>query len=332
VVVVVAGLIWSGSTGAGFYVTALVVISLARFILSALSAAQPHVVAQGELVTANAVTSTIGALSAVVGAGAAAGVRALIGSANGQYALIALGAVTSYLLAAAVARRFPRTALGPDEVQRRRGESVADVARGLVQGARHVHGVPEVGRGLAVVGVQRLGYGLTLVCTVLLYRNYFHDDGIYRAGVAGLTQAITAGAVGSALAALVTPAMSRRWGTTAWVSTLMLLGTVLQLACLLPFRPPLVLLGSLLLGVMTQGVKITVDTLVQQRIDDRFRGRVFSLYDALVNIAVVTAAVITALALPENGRSPAEVIAVGAAFAVAAAWYSRVSSATPTTA
>jgi MFS family permease len=332
IVVAVAAEIWAGWDGPAFYITALVVISLARFILSGLSASLPHVVPDTELVTANAVTGTAGAVFAVAGGAAAVGGRALVGSDNHAYALIALSSGLAYLLAAAVAGTFERPELGPDEVQRQHRETLADVARGLVAGARHVHAVGDVARGLAVGGIQRFGFGMTLVATVLLNRNYFDDDGIYRAGVTGLTQAVVAAAIGNGLAAFITPTAFRRIGVNGWIGALMVFGAAVQVLFVLPYRQPLLLLGSFLLGIVTQGVKISVDTLVQSRIDDRYRGRVFSIYDAIINLSLVAAAVLTALALPETGRAPHAVLATAALFLVAGATYGRFRTATSTSA
>jgi MFS family permease len=332
VVAIVAAEVATGWTGVGFYATALVAISLSRFVLSALSASLPHVVADAELVTANALTTTAGSIATVVGGGAAVGVRAVIGDRNGQYALIACAAVVVYLVAGSLARRFGRTDLGPDDVERAQRQSAQDVARGLVAGARHVRTTPPVASGLAVMTVHRLGYGLIIVCTVLLYRNHFHDDGVFRAGLAGLTQVIALLGVGGALAAFVTPTAFRRAGPRAWIGTTLVAGGVLQAVLLLPYRLPVMTAGALLIGFVAQAVKISVDTLVQHHVADAFRGRVFSIYDMLVNLTLVLASVITAAALPEDGHSPVTVLAIGAAYVLAAAGYARVSAATPTTA
>ena len=48
--------------------------------------------------------------------------------------------------------------------------------------------------------------------------------------------------------------------------------------------------GAFVLGVAAQGSKICVDTIVQTSVDDAFRGRVFSFYDVMFNIAFVSAA------------------------------------------
>jgi hypothetical protein len=50
-----------------------------------------------------------------------------------------------------------------------------------------------------------------------------------------------------------------------------------------------------------QSLKVTNDALVQSKIDDIYRGRVFSVYDVVVNGAIVSGAVIAALALPNSG-------------------------------
>src|SRR3954453_22151449 len=52
----------AGVHGQPFYLSALVVISVNRFVLSALSASGPHVVEPERLITANAISTTAGAV------------------------------------------------------------------------------------------------------------------------------------------------------------------------------------------------------------------------------------------------------------------------------
>jgi MFS family permease len=317
----VAGEIATGAAGIPFYTSALVIISVSRFVLSALSAAQPHVVPDAELVTANAVAATGGAVAASAGGGIAIALRALIGATDVDYAVIAACALVPYLLASALGRRFARPALGPTAAERARRETVADVARGLVAGAREVRSIPPVFNGLVAISVHRLCYGIWTVCTVLLYRNYFASGGVFRAGLSGLGQVVAAVAVGGVLAALVTPAAFRTLGGVTWPAAMLGGSAVIELAFGLPYTMPLLLLAALLLTFTSQAVKISVDTLVQHHVEDDFRGRVFALYDMLFNVALVAAAVLTALALPENGHSPASVVAVAATWAATAIGY-----------
>ncbi|MFM7776592.1 MAG: hypothetical protein ACKO7S_05955, partial [Actinomycetota bacterium] len=52
-----------------------------------------------------------------------------------------------------------------------------------------------------------------------------------------------------------------------------------------------------------QGVKVTNDALVQSKIADEYRGRVFAVYDVMVNFGIVSGAVIAAFILPASGVS-----------------------------
>jgi hypothetical protein len=316
----VAAEVATGLGGVGFYASALVIVSLSRFILSALSAALPRVVPAPELVTANALTGTAGTLI---------GVRALLGNSEGAYATIAAAAALPFLIAAVVAAGFARTALGPSEAERRGRESIAEVLRGLAAGARHVRGTTPVLYGLVAISVHRLFFGISSVCTLLLYRNYFHGHGVFRAGLGGLAQVVAALAAGGALAAAVTPVAFRRFGPVRWPAGLLAGAAVVQVALGLPFSVPLWVLAALLLGFVAQAVKISVDTLVQQHIDDAFRGRVFALYDTLFNVTLVIAAVLTAWVLPEDGHSPTSVIVIGVGYALTALGYLRTAARTP---
>jgi MFS family permease len=328
-VALVALEIGAGLHGEPFYASALVVVSVNRFVLSALSAGLPHVVEQGELVTANALSTTSGAIVTTLGGTAAIGVRALIGDANVEYAAIGIAAALPYLAASYVARGFRRQALGPDDVERGSRETCADVARGLVAGGRHIAERKPALYALTMIGAHRFWYGITTVSTLLLYRNYFHDDGFFRAGLAGLGQIIVMVAIGGGIAALVTPMASRRLGFVRWPAILLALAAVTEITLGLPYSMPLLLIAGTLLGFVAQGVKICVDTLIQQTVDDEFRGRVFSLYDTLFNVTFVSAAVATAVLLPDTGYSPASVITLGVAYAVTALTYLRVASRLP---
>ncbi len=65
----------------------------------------------------------------------------------------------------------------------------------------------------------------------------------------------------------------------------------------------LLYLTAFFVSVFGQSVKVTNDALVQSKIDDYFRGRVFAVYDVAVNTAMVTGAVLAALILPASGKS-----------------------------
>ena len=321
----VAAELLAGVSGAPFYASGLVIISITRFVLAALSAALPKVVPEAELVTANAISSTIGTISAAAGGGLAIGLRAIIGDTDRDYAVIAAASLVPYFVAALAATRFARRALGPSDAERRARETPAEVLRGLIAGGRMVRATPLVADGLLMIGAHRLLYGIWTVCTVLLYRNYFTDHGFFRAGVTGLGQVVAAVAVGGGLASLLTPVAFRHFGPVRWPAAMLVGSAVVELGCGLPYTKPLLVLAALLLAFTSQAIKISIDTLVQQDVADAFRGRVFALYDMLFNVALVIAAALTAAALPENGYSPASIGAVAAGWLLLAGLYVRSS-------
>jgi MFS family permease len=310
----VAGEIGAGLHGEWFYLSALVVVSVNRFVLSALSAGQPHVVPLEQLVSANAISTTAGALATAAGGGTAICIRALAGRGNLGYASIALGAAACYLLAGLAALRFGPDQLGPDEQTKANRESIRHVLHGMLAGARHIGRRPAVRRAFIVIGVHRFFYGVMVICTLLLYRNYFTDSGVLRAGLTGIGQLVLATAVGGGLAALISPAAARRWGYVRWSAGLLMLSAVVELTLGVPFRLATFLPAAALLGLGAQGVKICVDTITAQQVDDEFRGRVFSIYDMVFNLVFVAAALLTALLLPENGRSTAALIVIGISY------------------
>jgi hypothetical protein len=235
--------------------------------------------------------------------------------------VVAAASAVPYLAAAAAARGFGRAALGPSEEERAARQSAREVLHGLIAGARHLHARPQVAIALGAVTLQRLLYGVMSVCVILLYRNYFSANGFFRAGLAGLSQVVVALGVGGALAALVTPTAFRRVGAVRWPTAMLAAGALVQLALFLPYRLPLLLVGVLALAFVAQAVKISVDTLTQQYVDDDFRGRVFAGYDAAFNVMLVIAAVLTATVLPADGHSPASVVVLAAGYAVLAVGY-----------
>lgn len=324
-VLAIAAEIHAGVHGEPFYASALVVLSISRFFLSGLSASLPHVVRTGELVTANALSTTLGAVATTAGGGGAVLLQQLTAGDNqAAYALMAAAAVVPYFVSAVAARGFDRTALGPDAVERANRETLGEIARGLIAGAHHLYERRPAFLAMGAIGVHRLCYGLFAVSTVLLYRNYYASDGIFRSGLSGLGMLVAAMAIGGGVAALVTPTVARRIGFAGWTAVLLGASALVQLALVLPYRLPLHLLAGMLLGFCSQAIKICVDTVVQEQVSDAFRGRIFALYDTLFNLALVVAAVLTAVALPDDGHSPLSVVLIAAAYLATGATYLRM--------
>jgi Major Facilitator Superfamily len=324
-VVLVAGLVLAGVQGAGFYVAGLAVFSVNRFVLSALSAGLPHVTDAPSLVSANALSTTSGAIASVVGGGAAIGVTALVSSGNTGYAALALASALPYLASSAVVSGFPRPHLGPDHLTRAARVSARDVLHGMLAGARHVLQHTPAASALAVMAVHRVFYGLLTLMTLLLYRNTFTGQGgrFFPGGLAGLGEVLALGAVGTLLAAAVTPWAVRRIGKAWWITAMLAVGGAGQLTLGSLFTPWSIVLAGFALGFVAQAVKICVDTTLQESVDDDFRGRVFSVYDTLFNVTFVAALLAAAFWLPSSGRSLPALVVVGVGYLLTAAVFTR---------
>jgi MFS family permease len=301
----VAALAIAGVRNAAFYVAALAVLSVNRFFLSSLSASLPHVVRPGRLVMANSVSTTSGTLAAASGAGIGFAVRALAQGGDPGAGAVVLTAGALYVVSSAIAKTMAPDLLGPDEDEPRppTHEALRDVANGIAAGARHVWERKRPAYALLAIAAHRFFYGLSTLATLLLYRNYFTDHGVFKGGLAGLGQVLVASAAGVLIAAVITPMATKRIGTETWVVTLLAAACIIEIALGAPYTQPAFLAAALLLGVVAQGAKICVDTIVQEAVADAFRGRVFAFYDILFNVTFVSAAVVAALLLPDTGKS-----------------------------
>jgi MFS family permease len=286
---------------------ALVALGASRFVLSGLSASLPHVVPVRNLVEANALATTLGAVIAVVGGICAVGLRSVLGEDNTGSGLTTAVAVAGSVLAAVYAVRFARGALGPDEVDEPAVAMLA-VARGLADGGRAALRTPSVIAGFVALFAHRAAFGISLLLIVLLMRYSFTDMGVLKAGLPGLAEIFAVGALGTLIAGLTTARIVARFGRRRTVWLALLLAAVTQLGLGLPMLLPTVLVATFVIIYAGQVVKLCVDAAVQRDIGDEVRGRVFALYDTLFNITQVVAVAVAAAVVPMNGQSPGLII------------------------
>lgn len=323
-VLATAGLLASGNDGVPFYLAALVVFGVNRFFLSALSAALPRVVGSPELLTANAVSVTSGTMAAFAGGGVGYLLRLLFGADRYGTAVMLCCGAGMYLAASLIATTIRRDRLGPDV---RAGSparaAVGEVLRGLADGGRYVWRHRPALAALGAIGLQRLLYGVTLIMTVLLYRNYFNRSA--EAGLGGVAVVLGVSGVGYFVAAVLTPIVTARISKRVWITGQLVFGAVAELVFVAPFAQVPYVAGAFLLGVVSQGVKLCVDNIVQSTIDDVYRGRVFSIYDMLFNGTFVAGFAVAAVLLPANGRSYGVLFLICGGYLVTAIGYWYVS-------
>jgi MFS family permease len=338
-----AALLWT--TGPAFYLAALLVLGINRFFLAALSAALPHVVTRPQLILANSLSVTSGTIIAFAGGGVAYLLRVVFGAGRSGTALILVCTALGYVLAAATARTLGRDQLGPqrdrsdhdlpdhvpDHVPDRMPDRMPDhdvpplrralgeVLHGLADGARHIRHRRPAALALAAISLHRFLYGIVLIMAGLLYRNHFTTDP--DEGLSEFVLFLGLSGAGFFAGAVITPVVVRHIGKQTWIVALLGLAAVGVVATCAPFREAPLAIGGFLLGLVSQGVKLSVDVILQESVLDAYRGRVFSVYDMLFNGTFVAAAAVAAITLPGDGRSYAVVAALCAGWALTAVGY-----------
>jgi MFS family permease len=325
-VVVTASLMASGNLGIPLYAGVLAVLGVNRFFLSSLSAALPHVVADDELVMANAVSPTAGGVMGAIGGIAAIGVHVVTKGGRGGSAVTLLVAAGCYLVAGLVAATMRRDLLGPgaspgDRPARRVLTELAAVAAGLAAGARYVWRRRGPAAALAATGGNRLLYGILFLMSILLYRNYFYRQAGANAALGSFSLLVIASAVGYAAAAFVTPAATRRLAKPTWIAVLLAAGAVLVGPLGATFNSLPFLIIGFGVNLAAQGVAICATTIIQEEVDDAYRGRVFAFYDMMFNLTFVAGAAASAVFMPVTGKSYPMLAVVAAGYLAVAAGY-----------
>ena len=320
-----AAFIAAGALGLPVWLAALVVLGVNRFFLSSLSAALPHVVRADELVMANSVGPTSGTVVAFIGGIIGLSVRLATGPGAFGSAMILIAAALCYLAAGLSATRIAHGSLGPDLPP---GAALASVptelgrvAAGLVSGLRHVWHRRKARAALAAIGAHRFVYGILLLMSILLYRNYFYPGSHSNEALRQFLPVVISSAIGYGAAAWLTPIVTRRMPYAAWITILLAAGGVITIALGMTFSQAEFIAIGFALGLVAQGLAICVTTILQQEMADDYRGRVFSVYDMLFNVTFVLGAAVSAGFMPNTGRSITMLLVVGCGYFVAAGAY-----------
>jgi MFS family permease len=137
----------------------------------------------------------------------------------------------------------------------------------------------------------------------LLNRNTFNDPANPEAGLAGFAFAITIAGIGITIGAVIAPFGVKKFGRHAWIRYSLFASAVLPVLLAFNQNEFFLVATGFFAGMAGQGVKVTNDALVQSKIVDEFRGRVFAVYDVMVNAGIVSGAIIAAFVLPADGVS-----------------------------
>jgi len=307
----IAGLIRNGATGIELTIFVLVAFGVNRLILAGLSAGLPLLLdttgteGRNTLVSINATTVTGGTVFVVLGGGIGIGIRGLLEgsmSANQADGILVSISAACFFIAGLLALRIKREELGPlpHEVKK---QSVVAAYQEMVDGYKFLRTIKDCFLGISATAVQRGGLTALTLMALLLNRNTFNDPANPEAGLAGFAFAITIAGVGITIGAVIAPFGVKKFGRHAWIRYSLFASAVLPILLAFNQNEFFLVATGFFAGMAGQGVKVTNDALVQSKIVDEFRGRVFAVYDVMVNMGIVSGAIIAAFVLPADGVS-----------------------------
>jgi MFS family permease len=329
-VVVTAALMAANLRSVPLYIAVLAVSGVTRFLQASLSVALPHVTPPQKLVVANAVSDTLGGAMSAIGGIVALGINAATGDTERGAAVTMLVGGGCYVASSLVATIMPKDLLVPRETRGGTGRLSADLAEvwtGLVAGTRYVLKRRGPRAALGATSAYSFLFGPLFLMTILLYRNYFYPAHVTVAESHIGTLAVIS-AIGYVCAALVTPPATRHLSKEAWI-TLMLIAAAVVTAVIGETFNEVAYLGiGFFMYLTRQSVAITSVTILQEGIEDGFRGRVFAFYDMVYNAAYAIGAALFAVFMPSNGKSTLVVAVISVGYLVAAIVY-RLSARRP---
>jgi MFS family permease len=302
---VIASLMYNDYTGVEITAFVLIAFGVNRLILAGLSAGIPLVTTPQSLISANALAVTGGSVWVVLGGGLGLGIRKIIdlsGAANQIDAILIVAASGGYLFAALMTSLLAKMEIGPRPHEIVKG-SFTQGLREMRDGFRFLEQHADAARGIIAVAAHRGGLTALTLTALLLERNTFNDPDDSAAGLAGLSITLSIAAIGFVIGALIAPRGVAAFGRHRWMRLSIFAASISALLLVIERNPILLAATAFFTALFGQSLKVTNDALVQSKIDDFFRGRVFAVYDVVVNGAIVSSALLAAWILPLSGDS-----------------------------
>jgi hypothetical protein len=288
----------------------------------------PHVVDGDDLVPANALFPTLGTTAASLAAALGLATQNIIANSDAVNAgLVILGSAFAGIASLIALRITPKDVLGPYFVESAMRDEFRNAISGLVAGFRYMIRSGRALSSMVAVGFQRWAFGALTVHALLLSRNSWSTNTTADEAVLYFGLCAGAAALGAFTAAILsTFLLSDRTEKSAESTGIPQHRQVHLIAAMTIATGTSVIItffgyqiGTLAavcataasLGFAGQLLKINADTTIQRTIDDAHRGRVFSIFDMMINVAVVLG--ITTYALIAGIRDD---VNVGTAYSV----------------
>jgi MFS family permease len=308
-------------------VLVLISLGLNRFVQAALSASLPHVVDGDDLVPANALFPTLGTTAASLAAATGIATQNILSNSDAVNAgLVIVGSIFAGIASLIAFRMTPKNILGPHLVESAMREEFRNVFAGLASGFRYMVQSGRALSSMVAVCFQRWAFGALTVHALLLSRNSWSTNNTADEAVLFFGLCAGAAALGAFTAAILsTFLLSDRAEKSSsagvpphrqvhLIAAMTIATAVSAIVTFIGYQS-----GTLVavcataasLGFAGQLLKINADTTIQRTIDDAHRGRVFSIFDMMLNVAIVLG--ITTYALIAGIRDD---VNVGTAYSV----------------
>lgn len=306
----------------------LVLISLGvnRFVQAALSASLPHVVDGDDLVPANALFPTLGTTAASLAAAIGIATQNVLTNSDSVNAgLVILGSIFAGIASLIAIRITPKDVLGPYLVGSAIRDEFRNALSGLIAGFEYMVRSGRALSSMGAVAFQRWAFGALTVHALLLSRTSWHPGAGADQAVLDFGLCAGAAATGAFTAAILSTFLlsDRKDKSKSDVSPhrqvhlITAMTVAVTAAIFISFVGYQI--GSLVAVCVTaaslsfagQLLKINADTTIQRTIDDAHRGRVFSIFDMMINVSLILG--ITTYALISGIR---ENVNAGSAYAV----------------
>jgi len=307
-------------------VLVLVSLGLNRFVQAALSASLPHVVDGDDLVPANALFPTLGTTAASLAAALGIATQNILANSDSVNAgLVILGSVFAGIASLIALRITPKDVLGPHLVESAMRDEFRNALSGLAAGFSYMLRSGRTLSSMVAVSFQRWAFGALTVHALLLSRNSWSVNNTADEAVLYFGLCAGAAALGAFTAAILSTLLlsDRSEKSTTDVAPHRQVHLIAAMAIATAVSVVVTFVGyqsgtlvavcatAASLGFAGQLLKINADTTIQRTIDDAHRGRVFSIFDMMINVALVLG--ITTYALIAGIRDNAN---VGTAYSV----------------
>ena len=275
-----------------FYVGALAVISINRFYLATASAVVPRLVPSDDLLIANSLATVGGTLALLVGFF----LGGQLADASGSGTVVAVAAL-AWLGATLLALRLgsdlaPLTIPEPDELLR---HQLRRVVVEFSDGASTLLRTPRAIGPITAISIDSMGQGIILTVAAVVFREQF------KGGVGSYSNLVGAGGVGVLVGIVTVGWLEQRWSKERIIAGAFVVGGCALLGAALYLRGWTILVASFVVGLAFAWKKVPVDTIVQRSLPDGYRGRVFSVYDVVYNVARILAAALVIPLVPALG-------------------------------